>query len=152
MPECTPENLAELSACFTGLSPDQHAAIQTYLLCLIAGGVPSSDAMVYRAILNQSGTSAPVATVLENTLGGTVIWARTNVGAYEGQLAGSFPVNGTIISQQSWSDWTNLAAINVSVAVPGQVNIDTFDISGFPVATPADTILSQFSIAIWVYP
>jgi len=37
---------------------------------------------VYTAILNQSGTSAPVATVLENTLGDTVIWSREIAGTY----------------------------------------------------------------------
>lgn len=34
--ECTANNLAELAACFTGLSPKQQAAIATYLLCQIA--------------------------------------------------------------------------------------------------------------------
>ena len=37
---------------------------------------------VYTALLTQSGTDAPVATVLENTLGGTVVWIRSEAGAY----------------------------------------------------------------------
>lgn len=45
---------------------------------------------VYRALLNQTGTADPVATVLENTLGGTVVWTRTDVGTYLGTLAGAF--------------------------------------------------------------
>ena len=37
---------------------------------------------VYTALLTQSGTNAPVATVLENTLGVTVVWTRIAVGSY----------------------------------------------------------------------
>lgn len=39
---------------------------------------------VYRALLTQSSTDAPVATVLENTLGATITWARSDVGLYTG--------------------------------------------------------------------
>ncbi len=46
---------------------------------------------VYRALLTQTGTDAPVATVLENTLGGTVVWTRDDTGLYTGTLAGAFP-------------------------------------------------------------
>jgi len=52
---------------------------------------------VYRALLTQAGPSAPVPTVLENTLGGTVVWTRSDAGQYVGTLAGAFsttkPVN-----------------------------------------------------------
>lgn len=37
---------------------------------------------VYTALLNQSGTNAPVATVLENTLGYDIVWSRLNAGGY----------------------------------------------------------------------
>ena len=46
---------------------------------------------VYRALLTQTGTDAPVATVLENTLGGEVVWTRDDIGLYTGTLAGAFP-------------------------------------------------------------
>jgi len=39
---------------------------------------------VYRAVLTQSGTDAPTATVLENSLEATIAWTRTNVGIYLG--------------------------------------------------------------------
>jgi hypothetical protein len=50
---------------------------------------------VYAALLTQSGTSAPVATVLENTLGGTVVWTRSSTGIYIGTLSGVFTLNKT---------------------------------------------------------
>ena len=37
---------------------------------------------VYTALLSQSGTDAPVATVLENTLGYDIVWSRLNAGGY----------------------------------------------------------------------
>ena len=37
---------------------------------------------VYTALLTQAGTAAPVATILQNTTGGTLTWARTSAGIY----------------------------------------------------------------------
>ena len=52
----------------------------------LTGGGASYD--VYTAILTQSGTDDPTATVLENTLGGTVVWTYVDVGTYLGTLTG----------------------------------------------------------------
>ena len=54
-----------------------------------AGGGPGY--LEYVALLSQSGTNAPVATVLKNTLGGTVVWTREAAGLYSATLAGAFP-------------------------------------------------------------
>lgn len=53
---------------------------------------------VYTALLTQTGTDAPVATILENTLGGTPVWTRTDVGEYRVTLTGAFITNKTVIS------------------------------------------------------
>jgi hypothetical protein len=50
---------------------------------------------VYTALLSQSGTDAPIATVLENTLGGTVVWSYEDVGDYRGTLNEVFTENKT---------------------------------------------------------
>ena len=52
---------------------------------------------VYTALLSQSGTNAPVATVLENTLGGTVVWSYVSIGQYRGALTGAFLSNKTVV-------------------------------------------------------
>lgn len=52
---------------------------------------------VYTALLTQTGTNAPVATVLENTLGGTVVWSYSDVGIYFAGLTGAFTANKTFI-------------------------------------------------------
>lgn len=53
---------------------------------------------VYTALLTQTGTDAPVATVLENTLGGTVVWSYVGTGNYTGTLAAAFTENKTWFS------------------------------------------------------
>jgi hypothetical protein len=54
-----------------------------------------SSYLSYVALLTQTGTSAPVATVLANTLGGTVVWTRDSAGNYTGTLAGAFTEDKT---------------------------------------------------------
>jgi hypothetical protein len=44
---------------------------------------------VYTALLTQSGTNAPIATVLENTLG-NIVWSYSSVGSYQATLTGAF--------------------------------------------------------------
>jgi hypothetical protein len=56
------------------------------LQSLISANEPSYK--VYTALLTQSGTDAPVATVLENTLGGIPVWSYVDVGTYEVTLTG----------------------------------------------------------------
>jgi len=56
----------------------------------------SAPYAVYTATLTQAGTAAPVANVLQNTLGGTVVWARIGVGAYTATLNGAFILNKTV--------------------------------------------------------
>ena len=69
-------------------------------LVLVGGSGGSSDSRpykVYTALLTQSGTDAPVATVLENTLGGDVVWSYNSIGIYHATSIGSFTENKTIL-------------------------------------------------------
>jgi len=75
-------------------------------------GEPGGAAyLVYTALLSQSGTDAPVATVLENTLGGTVVWTRNDVGDYTGTLAGVFTANKTFMIGAVNGETSSTAAI-----------------------------------------
>jgi hypothetical protein len=51
---------------------------------------------VYKALLTQTGTDAPVATVLENTLG-TVTYSYTSAGKWIAQSSGLFTLNKTYV-------------------------------------------------------
>jgi hypothetical protein len=44
----------------------------------------------YVALISQTGTAAPTATVLENSLG-DIVWTRNSLGIYYGTLTGAFP-------------------------------------------------------------
>lgn len=52
----------------------------------------------YVAIVEQSGTSAPTATVLETLAAGTVTWGRTIAGVYTATLTNAFTTNKTFIT------------------------------------------------------
>lgn len=73
--------------------PDDNAALAAAL-----AGKADKTCKVYAFIANQTGTDAPVMTVLQNDLGGTVVWARSVTGQYEGTLSGAFPVDKTMIT------------------------------------------------------
>ena len=63
----------------------------------LAGGGGAAAYLVYTALLTQSGTDAPVATVLQNTLGGTVVWSRNTTGDFSATLVGAFTTNKTTV-------------------------------------------------------
>jgi hypothetical protein len=46
-------------------------------------------------LLNQNGANAPVATVLDNTLGFTPVWSRESIGDYRITYVDGFPYNKT---------------------------------------------------------
>lgn len=53
---------------------------------------------VYTALLTQAGTAVPVATVLQNTTGGTFVWTRQSAGNYTVTASTAlFTVNKTIV-------------------------------------------------------
>ena len=53
---------------------------------------------VYTALLTQAGTAAPVATILQNTTGGTFVWTRQSAGNYTVTASTAlFTVNKTIV-------------------------------------------------------
>lgn len=52
---------------------------------------------VYSALVTQSSTTNPVATIMENTLGGTPVWTREGVGYYYLTLANKFTVGKTLV-------------------------------------------------------
>jgi len=74
---------------------------------------------VYTALLSQTGTNAPTAIVLENTLGGTPVWTRTSAGSYVGTLAGAFVTDKTVIlynaSSSSFSSFVKLNTVNNTI-------------------------------------
>lgn len=82
---------------------------------LTAENYDSRPYKVYTALLTQTGTDAPVAIVLENTLDGTIIWTRTTDGIYVGTLAGAFVTNKTFVNANTiYDDGGFITRINIT--------------------------------------
>jgi hypothetical protein len=58
----------------------------------------ASPYKVYTALLSQTTTGDPVATVLANTLSADIVWTRTSTGVYFGTLASAFTSGLTTVS------------------------------------------------------
>jgi hypothetical protein len=110
----------------------------------LTGG--SASYLVYTALLTQSGTSAPVATVLENTLGGTVVWSYDDVGVYIGTLAGAFVIGQTACIMSPVSGGTS--RLSPHSFNPDFVELYVYDLSD---AGADDYLVSTF-VEIRVYP
>ena len=106
--------------------------------------IPETSYKVYTALLSQSGTNAPVATILENTLGGTVVLSYSGVGSYVATLTGVFILNKT------WCSITSTASANVTLT-SGRSSNNTVNINSFISGTLSDTIMSPACLEIRVY-
>ena len=100
---------------------------------------------VYVASLIQTGTAAPVATVLQNTTGGTFTWSRTSAGQYKATISGiTLPANKVVIFENATGD-LNLGGKITSTTV---IDIDQFSSGG---GGYADGMLAGTSIEIRIY-
>jgi hypothetical protein len=100
----------------------------------------------YRAQLSFSGTNAPVATVMENSLGGTVVWARWGVGGYSGTLSGAFPLGKVTCNAMIPLIGMNMIAFNDTA---NTVNVTTTTMQG---NAYQDVNTTQATIEITVSP
>jgi hypothetical protein len=108
-------------------------------------------AKVYRAVISQSSTSAPSATVLVNLTGTTMTWARTSAGVYT-LTAGvaTFTANKTqiFLGQATVKDPLHDTALYVNRTSTTVITIQVNNTSiGF-----VDDFISEQAIEIVVYP
>jgi hypothetical protein len=117
------------------------------------GALQSTSSMarpykVYTALLSQTGTSAPTATVLENTLGGTVVWSYASVGQYTATLTGAFTVNKTtVFINHAYAGSGNNTSLQGGSTNVNTANIRVKNYQG----TPFDGEINGASIEIRVY-
>lgn len=110
----------------------------------------------YVATVTQTGTAAPTATVLNNTLGGTLVWTRSTTGTYLATLTGAFPTASKVVIIPSFtsSDLAPAGSIALTSAVVDTANrlkfiTATMDNAG--ARTVADSALN-ISLIVRVYP
>ena len=103
----------------------------------------------YIALLSQSGTNAPTATILENTIG-DIIFNYIAVGSYEAVLVGQFLANKTWVvggSADISAGTGDFATLDIK-----RFDDDTITLTTFDNFTPSNNMLFETSIEIRVYP
>ena len=123
------------------ITVDTAYADMDAIIEVAAGGAASYS--VYTALLSQSGTNDPVATVLQNTLGGTVMWGYSSVGNYTATLANAFPANKTVVFL-SW----NGGIMGSNIDSESQITIYSYNDGG----DPENEYIQTAPIEIRVYP
>lgn len=103
-------------------------------------GESSAPYNTWRGLLNQSGTNAPVATVLQNELGGNIVWSYSSTGTYIGTLSGAFLQAKTFINIQPKKDVTVISAKRLT---DNTIQVDTNNSNG---------VLDYQSLEILIYP
>ncbi len=109
-----------------------------------------AEPKVYVALLSQSGTDAPVATVLENTLGGEVVWSRTGVGLFRATLAGAFVSNKTFFPSLFIDQ--NYVQDSEFFLRPAYIDVDSIAIINFQGGIATTDNLGRGYVEIRVYP
>lgn len=128
-----------------------------YLVVDTATGIiktfePPVQPKVYRALLSQSGTDAPTAVVLENTLGGELVWNYIDVGVYRGILNGAFTENKTNIEKSKivWTD-SSLVGDDLFYKVY-KIDVNTIEVVNYFGGVEVNNELDKHFIEILVYP
>lgn len=102
---------------------------------------------VYTALITQAGAAAPVATVLQNTTGGTIAWTRNSTGRYIATISGkTYTANKTAVLVTSGGNNDNILrpATIVTTAIDWY-NIDSSD------NAVSDTIAATTTVEIRIY-
>ena len=101
---------------------------------------------VYTAALIQTGASAPVATVLQNTTGGTFTWSYTNTGQSRITVSSiTLPANKVAIFLSSGSGDQGIGGV---ITTTTQIDVDQFSSGGGGVI---DGMSAGTSIEIRIY-
>jgi len=100
----------------------------------------------YVAIINQSSTSDPTATVISNELGGTVTLNYVSVGSYTATLTGAFTTNKTIVSITSGNSSVSASLFGYS-SDSDTIRFGSYDLSG----SAKDGIIENSTFIIRVY-
>jgi hypothetical protein len=95
------------------------------------GGGGALPYKVYSALLTQIGANAPVATLLQNTLGGTPVWTRSDVGTYVCTLAGAFPTGKVFIPAIPRLDGNAYLDVDNAVTITATVTVNSVTLTTY---------------------
>jgi len=102
---------------------------------------------VYTALLSQSGTNAPVATVSENTIG-NIVWSRQGQGIYHATLNNGFPEGKTVITPE-YINYIGMFEESVLYVIPRRnyrLNTNVIEVFTSPVQAEGNQLLFGVSL------
>lgn len=104
-----------------------------------------TESLLYKAVLNQTGTNAPTEDdIVKNTIG-NIIWTRDSTGLYYGTLSGAFTTGKTIALTSGFDSNGNMIGLDTEA---NRIVLTTRGTTGIL----TDGILVDHSISIEVYP
>ena len=144
MAEFTQADIDNIKTAFDINGQKQNNEIKAALSDILTD---KTNVKVYIATLTQTGTNAPVATVLENTLGVVPVWSYYDVGSYFLTAASVFTAGRTtVLNNNPTQDYGGQA--KAYVGDPDRVWIDSTN----DVFTPVDdNFFKPVTIEIKVY-
>ncbi len=109
--------------------------------------------LVYKALLTETGTAAPSAVELENTVG-LIVWTRSNTGIYAGTLTGAFATPTSLVVGTAIPSGAGHYSVATLVRTDdNSVTINTWDVTAATgAAALADALLSSTYVEITVWP
>jgi hypothetical protein len=125
-----------------------------FLSFLFAFNLSAQSPLVYTAILTQADTNYPHVIVLENTLGGEVVWTREDIGVYMATLTDAFTIGKTVFPL-GYVQYISPPFADDFIGTPGTSYVDD-DIVYYQTQSGSgvisDNILNGTLIKIEVYP
>lgn len=114
--------------------------------------VPEPTYKVYTALLTQTGTTAPVATVLENTLGVNISYSYAILGTYHINSDQNIFTEDNLVVLTSSGNVNFYPSLWIAYNGPAQLFITTYNMLGLPISfNPQDGLLYKQYIEIRVY-
>lgn len=101
---------------------------------------------VYTALLTQVSTNAPSVTVLENTIGASVLWSYDGVGSYIATCTGNFTLSKTTINTGQ-----NYGNVGKEITYCYPIDINTVAIETKDDGLSANEVLTDTFVEIRVY-
>lgn len=126
--------------------------IKSYFSSVFA---PLPNYKIYKVLMTQSGTDAPTATILENTLG-DIVWERDVTGIYLGTLTGVFTTSKLFLPNPNASgsfilrdtSFASTGTYSINRKSDNILELRSYRISG---GTLSDAMLNNAPIEIIVY-
>lgn len=116
--------------------------------------VVESEKKKYVARFDQSGTSNPVATVLEDSTGFANTWARVSTGKYEMTFGSGIAVPRDKVFMPGWTDFMGQRALYLPIAqgtqIDGRLTIYfTTDLNGNAIGVTVECTDDQWAATEW---